>query len=96
MQTAEQNKTSLFRLSVITCSCRAGFVSLQITPCDLCGYGQNQSYLKKMKVTGDSFKMKQIIHLFPLSVFTVGIVATAFCATISHTYWDFLGLLLVI
>lgn len=49
-----------------------------------------------MEENGRSVKMKQTIHLFPLLLFSAGVVIVAVCATISQTYWDFLGLLLII
>lgn len=36
------------------------------------------------------------IHLLPAGIIVAGIIACAVCATISETYWDFLGLLIFI
>lgn len=43
-----------------------------------------------------SAKRNRAIHLLPLSLFIAGLAAIVPCATISQTYWDFLGLLLLI
>lgn len=40
--------------------------------------------------------MKRAVHRLPLSLIIAGITAVVFCATVSPTYWDYLGLLLII
>jgi len=40
--------------------------------------------------------IKRAVHLLPLSLLIAGITAIVFCATISPTFWDYLGLLLII
>jgi len=40
--------------------------------------------------------MKRAVHLLPLSLIIAGITAIVFCATVSPTYWDYLGLLLIL
>ncbi len=40
--------------------------------------------------------MKRAVHLLPVSLIIAGITAIVFCATVSPTYWDYLGLLLVL
>jgi hypothetical protein len=42
-----------------------------------------------------SRKRNRSIHLLPLSLFIAGFAAIVPCATISQTYWDYLGLLLL-
>lgn len=49
-----------------------------------------------MKGEGDIPGIKRTIHLIPLSIFTIGVAATAVSASISEHYWDLLGLLLLL
>ena len=49
-----------------------------------------------MKENGHSPKMNRSMHLWPLIIIIAGILACAAGATISQTYWDFFGLLLLI
>lgn len=49
-----------------------------------------------MKENEHSAKMNRFVHLWPLTIIIAGILACAAAATISQTYQDFFGLLLLI
>ncbi len=49
-----------------------------------------------MKKDGQPLKMKPAIHLLPLSLIVTGIITCFLSATISLTYWDFLGLIIIV
>ncbi|ULB34516.1 hypothetical protein [Proteiniphilum propionicum] len=49
-----------------------------------------------MKKNEQPLKMKHAIHLLPLSLIVTGIITCFLSATISLTYWDFLGLIIIV
>lgn len=49
-----------------------------------------------MKENEHSAKMTRFVHLWPLIIIIAGILACAAGGTLSQTYWDFFGLLLLI
>lgn len=79
-----------------TCSCRVCVVSRKSLHVIAPDKSKIITAEKKMEENGLSNKRRRTIHLLPLSVFSAGLAAIALCAAISQTYWDFLGLLLII